>query len=208
MRNTKANLKQLLATGSKHNAGARQSLADIRWNSRPAYHLQLCTPAEPLHLSMLSRPTSEVHTLRPSCQLLTLPDCREDCIIATKVTGPSAHMEWIRGGPTSLNAQNIQEALDSSLMRLQTDYIDIFQLHWPDRFPMPMPNSTPNFDDSIASMPCVICPWHLALVACLSVCLSLCGEHFCQSNSCIEKLCFASCKQCLVWASHVKDSGA
>ncbi|KAL3137096.1 hypothetical protein ABBQ32_006680 [Trebouxia sp. C0010 RCD-2024] len=59
---------------------------------------------------------------------------REDCIIATKVTGPSAHMEWIRGGPTSLNAQNIQEALDSSLMRLQTDYIDIFQLHWPDRY--------------------------------------------------------------------------
>ena len=42
-------------------------------------------------------------------------------------------MEWIRGGPTSLNAQNIKEALDSSLMRLQTDYIDIFQLHWPDR---------------------------------------------------------------------------
>ena len=42
-------------------------------------------------------------------------------------------MEWIRGGPTSLNAQNITEALNGSLMRLQTDYIDILQLHWPDR---------------------------------------------------------------------------
>lgn len=71
------------------------------------------------------------------------PYCREDYIVATKVAGPSAQMQWIRGGPTSLNAQNIREALDSSLMRLQTDYIDIFQLHWPDRYPMPWLDSSP-----------------------------------------------------------------
>ena len=55
-------------------------------------------------------------------------------MVATKATGPSAQMLWIRGGPTSLSAKDILEALDGSLERLQTDYIDIYQLHWPDRY--------------------------------------------------------------------------
>jgi len=59
--------------------------------------------------------------------------CREDIVVATKVTGP-AQMPWIRGGPASLSAKDILEALEGSLKRLQTDYIDIYQLHWPDRY--------------------------------------------------------------------------
>ncbi len=58
--------------------------------------------------------------------------CREHVIVATKVTGPG-QMPWIRGGPASLSAKDILEALEGSLKRLQTDYIDIYQLHWPDR---------------------------------------------------------------------------
>jgi aryl-alcohol dehydrogenase-like predicted oxidoreductase len=42
-------------------------------------------------------------------------------------------MTWIRGGPHSLDASNITAALDSSLARLGTDYVDLYQLHWPDR---------------------------------------------------------------------------
>ncbi|KAH9554456.1 hypothetical protein CY35_08G065100 [Sphagnum magellanicum] len=59
---------------------------------------------------------------------------RDHVVLATKVTGPSGQMTWIRGGPPSLDAQNIRDALDSSLKRLGTDYIDIYQLHWPDRY--------------------------------------------------------------------------
>ncbi|KAL0054438.1 hypothetical protein WJX82_008842 [Trebouxia sp. C0006] len=58
---------------------------------------------------------------------------REDIVVATKVTGPG-QMPWIRGGPASLSAKDILEALEGSLNRLHTDYIDIYQLHWPDRY--------------------------------------------------------------------------
>ena len=54
-------------------------------------------------------------------------------MVASKVAGPSAQMTWIRGGPSSLSAKDILQALDSSLSRLGTDYIDLYQLHWPDR---------------------------------------------------------------------------
>eukprot|EP01018_Ginkgo_biloba_P027443 Gb_40067 [translate_table: standard] len=50
------------------------------------------------------------------------------------VTGPSAQMTWIRDGPKSLDARNIGEAINNSLSRLRTDYIDLYQIHWPDRF--------------------------------------------------------------------------
>ncbi|XP_078178939.1 uncharacterized protein LOC144573125 isoform X1 [Carex rostrata] len=59
---------------------------------------------------------------------------RDRVILATKVAGPSGQMTWIRGGPHSLDSKNILAAIDSSLLRLSTDYIDLYQIHWPDRY--------------------------------------------------------------------------
>ncbi|WP_124950976.1 NADP(H)-dependent aldo-keto reductase [Sulfuriferula thiophila] len=58
---------------------------------------------------------------------------RDKVILATKVAGPRRGIEWIRGGPTSLDRSNIRAAIEGSLKRLQTDYIDLYQLHWPER---------------------------------------------------------------------------
>ncbi|GHB07312.1 NADP(H)-dependent aldo-keto reductase [Modicisalibacter luteus] len=55
---------------------------------------------------------------------------RDDLVIATKAAGPG--MEHIRGGPR-LTREHLHQAIDASLERLQTDYIDLYQLHWPDR---------------------------------------------------------------------------
>ena len=57
---------------------------------------------------------------------------REQIIIATKVVGPGAFMRYIRNGPR-LNKEHIHQALEASLKRLKTDYIDLYQLHWPER---------------------------------------------------------------------------
>ena len=65
---------------------------------------------------------------------------RDKLIIASKITGPSRGFEWIRGGPR-VTAEHINAAIDGSLKRLQTDYIDLYQIHWPDRY-VPMFGST------------------------------------------------------------------
>jgi aryl-alcohol dehydrogenase-like predicted oxidoreductase len=57
---------------------------------------------------------------------------RDDLIIASKAAGPGAFVKHIRSGP-KYNKAHLSEALENSLKRLQTDYIDIYQLHWPER---------------------------------------------------------------------------
>jgi len=58
---------------------------------------------------------------------------RERIILATKVAGPGRSLDWIRGGPQALDGDNIRAAVEGSLRRLRTDYIDLYQLHWPAR---------------------------------------------------------------------------
>lgn len=58
---------------------------------------------------------------------------RHEIIIATKVAGHSHRLPFIRDGDIRLDRKNIIAAVDDSLKRLQTDYIDLYQTHWPDR---------------------------------------------------------------------------
>tara|TARA_Y100001935_G_scaffold130646_1_gene108234 strand:+ start:179 stop:1219 length:1041 start_codon:yes stop_codon:yes gene_type:complete len=56
---------------------------------------------------------------------------RDKVILATKVAGRG--VSWIRGGGNQFDTDNLTKAVEGSLKRLQTDYIDLYQLHWPER---------------------------------------------------------------------------
>jgi aryl-alcohol dehydrogenase-like predicted oxidoreductase len=87
--------------------------------------------------------TAEMYPVPPRAETVTRTETivgdwlarqpRDRVILATKVTGPRRNMPWIRGGPKAFDRDNIRTAVEGSLRRLRTDYIDLYQLHWPER---------------------------------------------------------------------------
>jgi aryl-alcohol dehydrogenase-like predicted oxidoreductase len=58
---------------------------------------------------------------------------RGNLVIASKIAGPGRR-EWIRNGESRITKKTVPWAIDDSLKRLQTDYIDLYQIHWPERY--------------------------------------------------------------------------
>jgi aryl-alcohol dehydrogenase (NADP+) len=67
---------------------------------------------------------------------------RDQLIVATKIAGPGRNFHWLRTGQQQVDRKNITQAVEDSLRRLKTDYIDLYQIHWPDR-------SVPQFGETI-----------------------------------------------------------
>ncbi|MCX8097769.1 MAG: aldo/keto reductase [Casimicrobiaceae bacterium] len=78
------------------------------------------------------RPETGMRTETILGHWLARPGNRSKIVLASKVAGPGRY-GWIRGGETRLTRRNIIAACEASLKRLRTDYIDLYQLHWPDR---------------------------------------------------------------------------
>ena len=64
--------------------------------------------------------------------LAARPGMRQKIVLATKVAGPSRGMPWVRSGQ-GMTAADIEASCHASLQRLQTDVIDLYQIHWPER---------------------------------------------------------------------------
>lgn len=61
------------------------------------------------------------------------PGVRAKVVLASKIAGPSRNMPWVRNNARNVRAADFVQACDDSLRRLQTDHIDLYQLHWPNR---------------------------------------------------------------------------
>ncbi len=81
-------------------------------------------------------PTPETYGITESIigEWLTQQGNRNEIILATKIIGPADQwMPYIRNGKSRFDRSNIEQAINGSLERLKTDYIDLYQLHWPER---------------------------------------------------------------------------
>jgi aryl-alcohol dehydrogenase (NADP+) len=59
---------------------------------------------------------------------------RDRVVVATKITPPGRGFGWLRNGELALTRANVAAAVEGSLRRLRTDYIDLYQIHWPERY--------------------------------------------------------------------------
>ena len=133
--------------GSTSLSVSRITLGTMTWgeqNSEEEAHQQL---DEAIALGVNLIDTAEMYPVppRPETQgsterflgtWLAKPGNRERVLVATKAAGPvrQAHQpRHVRGGNTHFDRANLVQALDDSLRRLRTDYVDLYQLHWPDR---------------------------------------------------------------------------
>jgi len=82
---------------------------------------------------VMARPDTQGLTERYIGSWLKKSGRRRDIVLATKIAGPNKMMPWIRGANHNLDAVNIRAAVEDSLRRLHTDYIDLYQIHWPSR---------------------------------------------------------------------------
>jgi aryl-alcohol dehydrogenase-like predicted oxidoreductase len=87
--------------------------------------------------------TAEMYPVPPKAETVTRTEtilghwikkqARDKFVLASKIAGPRRGMHWIRGGPSGLDRANMRQAVHDSLQRLQTDYLDVLYLHWPER---------------------------------------------------------------------------